>query len=133
LRGARRKLAKGQLRLDSVFAGNPEGRLGSPRTFRDFVEPVERPIEAIELRPAKLRARRLVIVAVLQKKIAGEFEGFLQRLFSPSAIRSRWPALNLRQTERSILFLQAKCAGDYRSAGNREERTENLVQNEVPK
>ena len=41
----------------------------------DLVEPVERPIEAVEVRPAELGIRPVVVVAVLKEQVAGGAEG----------------------------------------------------------
>src|ERR1700722_380009 len=51
-------------------------------SLRNLIEPIERPIEASQLRPAELSGGRIIVLAVLKKKVARTREFFRRFPFS---------------------------------------------------
>src|SRR5262249_25128025 len=66
---AGRQLAERPPRLGSVLLDDPQG---VPLTGLDghAVEPVQRPVERLELRPAEAAVRLLVVLAVVEQEVA---------------------------------------------------------------
>ena len=73
--GPLRKLCECQLVLAAIFVGHPQRGLVAAIAGGNLVKPVQRPVEALKLRPLEAGVGGGVVVAMGEEEVAGGAEG----------------------------------------------------------
>ena len=98
------QLGEGELGLARILVDQPQRRL--PIAARHRIEIIERPVEAVELRPAEIAVGGRVILAMAQQKFARREEGC--RIVRAHVI-SRDPASRMKLLRAVSAYLRGSC------------------------